>query len=137
MEWQAPGADAGRDALFAEFQPLVSRLVRSYGPHGLAEDLPGELYCAFCALLAAYDPARGVPLRPYLVRMLTAAVHTYSRGRRRQSLREQGYDDLRARREHLHTPDGSRASDARLEAEKLLTRLPTCWGRCLPGSGRC
>jgi RNA polymerase sigma factor (sigma-70 family) len=122
-ESRAP-ADAARDGLFAEFQPLVSRLVRTYGAPGLAEDLPGEIYCAFCALLDAYDPARGVPLRPYLVRMLTAAAYTYSRRRRRQSVREKTYDDLPERPGHLHTPDGSGASDARLDTEKLLTQLP-------------
>src|SRR5437764_237732 len=56
------------DSLFAEFQPLVQRLIRQYGDEPeLREDLIGEIYCRFCALVHAYDPSRGIPLRPYLV----------------------------------------------------------------------
>src|SRR5207247_397741 len=62
-----------RDTLWVEFQPLVRRLVRQYGDTlEMREDLAGEIYCRFCALLDAFDPNRGVPLRPYLVRQLTA-----------------------------------------------------------------
>src|SRR5690242_4817093 len=47
-----------REALFAEFQPLVSRLIRQYAQNAdQREDLRGEIYCRFCELLAAYDPA--------------------------------------------------------------------------------
>src|SRR5579872_3052078 len=60
-----------RDQLYAEFAPLVRRLLRQYGQDPeLKKDLAGEIYCRFCALLQAYDPQRGVPLRPYLVRQL-------------------------------------------------------------------
>src|SRR5690242_6653150 len=75
-----------RDALYAEFQPLVRRLIRQYGEDVESRgDLQGEIYYRFCLLLDAYDPERGVPLRPYLVRQLTASVYTYARqGWRRQ-----------------------------------------------------
>src|SRR5207244_4443409 len=60
------------DALYAEFQPLVWRLIRQYGDDAdLREDLIGEIYARFRTVLAAYDPHRGVPLRPYLVRQLS------------------------------------------------------------------
>src|SRR5947209_20458060 len=66
-----------RDGLYAEFQPLVRRLIRQYGGDNaeLREDLAGEIYYRFCQLLEVYDPERGVPLRPYLVRQLTASVY--------------------------------------------------------------
>lgn len=84
----APGVD--RDVLFAEFQPLVRRLIRQYGGEDLElrQDLAGEIYYRFCSLLDAYDPGRGVPLRPYLVRQLTASVYTYARQQWRNRKRE-------------------------------------------------
>jgi RNA polymerase sigma factor (sigma-70 family) len=78
-----------REKLYGSFRPLVQRLIRRYGSDPeLRQDLEGEIYCRFCALLAAYDPLRGVPLRPYLVRQLTASVHTYARGHWRRQRRE-------------------------------------------------
>jgi RNA polymerase sigma factor (sigma-70 family) len=78
-----------RDALYAEFAPLVRRLMRQYGQDPeLRQDLAGEIYCRFCALLQAYDPARGVPLRPYLVRQLHASIYTYARHHWRRQRRE-------------------------------------------------
>jgi RNA polymerase sigma factor (sigma-70 family) len=72
--------ESDRDALFAEFTPLVRRLLRQYGDNAeLRKDLMGEIYCQFQSLLNAYDPSRGIPLRPYLVRQLTASVYTYAR----------------------------------------------------------
>ena len=64
-----------REALFQDFQPLVRRLIRQYGEDlELKRDLAGEIYCRFCELLDAYDPSRGIPVRAYLVRTLTASV---------------------------------------------------------------
>jgi RNA polymerase sigma factor (sigma-70 family) len=78
-----------RDALYEEFQPLVRRLMRQYGETPeQREELQGEIYLRFCEILAAYEPGRGVPLRPYLVRMLTASVYTYSRAHWRRKDRE-------------------------------------------------
>jgi RNA polymerase sigma-70 factor (ECF subfamily) len=69
-----------RESLYAEFAPLVKKLLRQYGADPeFRQDLAGEIYCRFCALVAAYDPERGVPLRPYLVRQLTASIYTYAR----------------------------------------------------------
>ena len=36
-------------------------------------------YCLFSAHLNAYNSSRGVPLRPYIVRVLSASVFTYAR----------------------------------------------------------
>jgi len=80
--------------LYSEFQPLVRRLVRQYGGDDfeLRQDLAGEVYFRFCSLLDAYDPGRGVPLRPYLVRQLTASVYTYARQQWRARKREVSLD---------------------------------------------
>jgi RNA polymerase sigma factor (sigma-70 family) len=84
-----PDSCEDRDALYAEFAPLVRRLIRQYGQDTeMRQDLAGEIYCRFCALLGAYDPQRGVPLRPYLVRQLTAAIYTYARQHWRLQKRE-------------------------------------------------
>ena len=84
-----PGGDAARDALFAEFQPLVQRLMRQYADNAeLRQDLPGEIYHRFCCLYEAYDPSRGIPLRPYMVRMLTASVYNFMRSNWRHQNRE-------------------------------------------------
>jgi len=84
-----------RDALYAELQPLVRRLLRQYGDcPELRLDLVGEIYHRFCLLFAAYDPGRGIPLKPYLVRSLTASVYSYARSewaRRRRA--ERGFGD--------------------------------------------
>lgn len=79
-----------RDLLYQDFQPLVRRLIRQYGGDDaeLRQDLAGEIYFRFSALLDAYDPSRGVPLRPYLVRQLTASVYTYARQQWRSRKRE-------------------------------------------------
>src|ERR1051326_521637 len=83
------GKVADREVLYAEFAPLVRRLVRQYGQDAeMRKDLVGEIYYRFCALLDAYDPTRGVPLRPYLVRQLTAATYTYARQQWRMQKRE-------------------------------------------------
>jgi RNA polymerase sigma factor (sigma-70 family) len=82
-----------RDAVYAELQPLVRRLIRQYGEDAeMRQDLAGEIYCRFCDLLEAYDPARGIPLRPYLIRTLTASVYTYARSHWRNKKRERGLE---------------------------------------------
>ena len=84
-----PSGDAARDALFAEFQPLVQRLMRQYADNAeLRQDLPGEIFHRFCCLYEAYDPSRGIPLRPYMVRMLTASVYNFMRSNWRHQNRE-------------------------------------------------
>src|ERR1051325_606153 len=55
-----------REELFAELKPLVRRLIQRFGEDPeMRRDLEGEIYYRFCVLLDAYDPSRGVPLRPY------------------------------------------------------------------------
>jgi RNA polymerase sigma factor (sigma-70 family) len=87
-----------RERLFAEFAPLVRRLVRQYAADDaeLRQDLPGEIYVRFSAFLSDYDPAYGVPLRPYLVRSVTASVYTFVRRRWRALPREVSLDSVMA-----------------------------------------
>lgn len=88
-------ACAHRDRLYGEFAPLVRRLIRQYGnTPDMREDLTGEIYCRFCALLESFDPSRGVPLRPYLVRQLTHSTHTYARRQWRLERREAAWGFL-------------------------------------------
>lgn len=78
-----------RDALYQDFQPLVRRLIRQYGQTPeFRQDLEGEIYYRFCRLLDVFDCERGIPLRPYLVRQLTASVYTFARHHWRLSKRE-------------------------------------------------
>jgi RNA polymerase sigma factor (sigma-70 family) len=89
----AGSPEAEREALYADLQPLVRRLIRQYGTDPeLRQDLPGEIYCRFCRLLEDYDPTRGVPLKPYLVSKLTSAVYTFARSNWRRERREVGLD---------------------------------------------
>lgn len=115
-----------RDTLYAEFAPLIRRLINQYGgTPELRNDLSGEIYCRFCALLDEYDPARGVPLKPYLVRQLTAAIYTYARKqwsiqRRETALEvENGGPDFL-----LPTFDPTPGWDTDLERKQVASTLP-------------
>ena len=86
-------ASTDRDRLYTEFAPLVRRLIRQYGQDAeMREDLGGEIYCRFCNLLGAFDPTRGIPLRPYMVRQLSMATYTYARHQWRTRKREAAWE---------------------------------------------
>jgi RNA polymerase sigma factor (sigma-70 family) len=85
----SPGEEIDRIALYREFMPLTRRLISQYGScPQLREELSGEIFCRFCALVDAFDPSRGVPLRAYLVHQLSASVYTFVRSYRRSADRE-------------------------------------------------
>lgn len=114
-----------RDALFAEFQPLVRRLIRQYGDDAdLRDDLVGEMYFRFCGLLDAYDPSRNVPLRAYLVRQLCAAAYTVARKQRRLQLRQVSLVLDAVSMPQLATPNPTAEWDQRLLMESLTESLP-------------
>lgn len=119
-------AQIDREALYADFQPLVRRLIHQYGETPeLRQDLAGEIYCRFCDLLAAYDPSRRIPLRPYLVRTLTAAVYTYSRSQWRRQHREvslQSETDVESSGDHV---DPSHQWVRELITKDVLAVLPS------------
>ncbi|MFN3652449.1 MAG: sigma-70 family RNA polymerase sigma factor [Armatimonadota bacterium] len=125
------GPSAEREALYAEFQPLVRRLLRQYGDNRDArEDLVGEIYCRFCELYDAYDPARGVPRRLYLVRTLSASVYTYSRRQWRNKQRELLVDgDTELPETAL---DLTHAWDHKLLLDSVLCSVPAALARLPP-----
>jgi RNA polymerase sigma factor (sigma-70 family) len=113
-----------REALYADFQPLVRRLIRQYGEDPeLRQDLSGEIYCRFCELLDSYDPSRGIPLRAYLVRTLTASVYTYTRSQWRRQHREINLDPS-AQAEGSPHVDPSGQWDRDLMMQEVLSSLP-------------
>jgi RNA polymerase sigma factor (sigma-70 family) len=97
---------SGREELYAELQPLVRRLVRRYSGDDaeLRHDLHGEIYCRYCALFEAFDETRGVPLRPYLIRQLSASVYTYARQQWRARMREVSLD-VNLEDQHTDAPE--------------------------------
>ncbi len=118
-------ASIDRESLFRDFQPLVRRLIRQYGDTPeMRQDLSGEIYCRFCALLDAFDPTRGIPLRPYLVRQLTASVYTYARHGWRRNRREVSLDLSDGAFDHAYSDDPSREWDERLAMDQVLQSLP-------------
>lgn len=82
-------SDSEQDLLFAELQPLIRRLLSQYGIGDEARrDLAVEIYYRYRQLVSAYDPTRGVPLRPYLVKGLTFSVYTHVRKQWRTARQE-------------------------------------------------
>ncbi|MCW3095485.1 MAG: polymerase sigma factor [Chthonomonadaceae bacterium] len=125
-----------RDNLYAEFAPLVRRLVRQYGRDAdMREDLAGEIYCRFCALLVAFDPARGVPLRPYLVRQLSYATYTYARQQWRIKRREMPWEAEGIRAEQTAAFDPTVDWLAALTQDQAAALLPRAMDR-LPARQR-
>ena len=120
-----------RESLYRDFQPLIRRLIRQYGSddHEMRNDLAGEIYYRFDLLLNAYDPDRGVPLRPYLVRQLTASVYTYARHQWRNQKHEASLDEL------MKTGDPGRPVDPTpqwqddIALEQVLQSLPDAIAR--------
>jgi RNA polymerase sigma-70 factor (ECF subfamily) len=123
--YPAASRSFSRESLFAEFAPLVRRLLRQYGTDSeLRKDLAGEIYCRFCALVEAYDPERGVPLRPYLVRQLTASTYTYVRSQWNLQKREAFLDfaALNSAAEPSYDPTPAWLSE--LSRQQVVRELP-------------
>jgi RNA polymerase sigma factor (sigma-70 family) len=120
-----------REALYLDFQPLVRRLIRQYSGEDAErrKDLVGEVYCRFCAILDAYDPVRGVPLRPYLVRQLTASVYTYARQHWRSERREVRLDAQAYGWEPGVPIDPTNEWDDAIDQKQMLKALPDAISR--------
>ena len=135
----AAGRDAvsaGRDSLYAEFAPLVRRLIRQYGQDAdMREDLAGEIYCRFSALLEAFDPERGVPLRPYIVRQLTMATYTYARQQWRIKKREATWEADETQAEQKTAIDPTADWLAALAQDQASALLPAALAK-LPARQR-
>ena len=121
--YPADTADCNR--LFTEFQPLVQRLIRQYGDEPeLREDLIGEIYCRFCALVHAYDPSRGIPLRPYLVHQLAYSVYSFVRRQWRRHKREISLEIDSIARAIPSSEDVSAKWDDAMMMQKVQAGLP-------------
>jgi RNA polymerase sigma factor (sigma-70 family) len=75
-------------------------------------------------ILDAYDPSRGIPLRPYLVRQLTSSIYTYSRQRWRRQKREINLDISLSTGEPSASADPSRDWDNEMITKQVLRMLP-------------
>ncbi|HLK58311.1 MAG TPA: sigma-70 family RNA polymerase sigma factor [Chthonomonadaceae bacterium] len=125
-----------RERLFAEFAPLVRRLIRQYGQDAeMRQDLSGEIYCRFCDLLEAYDPERGVPLRPYLVRQLSAGIYTYARQQWQLKRRETTWETREGRSEPLADADPTPSWVFALSQQMVVEALPEAMSK-LPARQR-
>ena len=131
QDWEWSGSLLDPAPLFAEFQPLVRRLIRRYGgdDRELCQDLSGEIYRRFWDLLNAYDPQRGVPLRPYLVRQLTASVYTYARQQWRSRRREVSLEEMGMVPERGHAMDPTSGWVESLMQQQVCAALPGLIGR--------
>ena len=125
-----------RDRLYAEFAPLVRRLIRQYGQNAdMREDLAGEIYCRFCSLIDVFDPTRGVPLRPYIVRQLTHATYTYARQQWRIKEREAAWETEGVYVEQKFAFDPTADWLAKLAHNHALSLLPAAMAK-LPARQR-
>jgi len=126
-----PIDNADRDHLYEEFAPLIRSLTRRFATDtDLREELTGEIYFRFFALLEAYDPTRGIPIRPYLVRQLTASVYTYARHHWRLKKREIELDALVF--ERASASDPTPEWDDAIIIDQVSHKLPSAIGK-LPG----
>ncbi|HLK58400.1 MAG TPA: sigma-70 family RNA polymerase sigma factor [Chthonomonadaceae bacterium] len=125
-----------REDLYAEFAPLVRRLIRQYGEDAeMRQDLKGEIYCRFCDLLDAYDPERGVPLRPYIVRQLSAGIYTYARQQWRLKRRETPLEVPEGHKEPVPALDPTPAWLSSLSQQMAAASLPQAMSK-LPARQR-
>jgi len=123
-----------RDALFQDLQPLVCWLLSWYGREypELKEELPGEIYYRFSTLYAAYDPSRGIPLRPYLVRMLKASLYTYARRHRTHRRRELSLEGAETFPVSCLAVHPAEEWDRSLEVDAILEALPAALKQLSP-----
>lgn len=118
-----------RDEMYAQFAPLVKRLILHYGGCAqLREELVGEIYCRFSALLDAFDPTRGVPLRAYLVKQLNCSVYTYVRAYRRSAGRELAIEPGQAEQERGLSFDPTKEWDDVIIARDIKRVMPDALG---------
>ena len=113
-----------REWLYSEMQPLIRKLVRRYSDcPDSRQDLAGELYYRFCSLLEEFDPERGIPLRGYLIRQLSAAAYTHARSRWRRRRQKSSLDAAPHIVQTLGGPDPSSEWDNRIVQEMFVRHL--------------
>jgi RNA polymerase sigma factor (sigma-70 family) len=81
----SPLTEEERFRVYRDLQPLINGLIRRYGDTPeLREDLRGEIFYRFCALIEEYDPERGIPLYAYLIRKLSTVTYAFARSQWRE-----------------------------------------------------
>lgn len=130
---KSPDAN-NREAVYSALEPLVKRLVRKYAAgREERDDLHSEIYLCFCTLYRAYDPSRGIPLRPYLVANLPRSVYTHVRSGWRRQRREAPAgvlsEDLLDQLQQSRTPAPTVSWDPCTELEDVVGRLPGALAR--------
>ena len=131
--FQPRGGETDRDRFYAEFDPLVRRLIRQYGQDpDMREDLTGEIYCRFCALYEAFDPTRGNPMRPYMVHQLTHATYTYARQQWRVRKREATWERTEMCAEMRESFDPTDDWLTALTQEQIASLLPAALHKLPP-----
>jgi RNA polymerase sigma-70 factor (ECF subfamily) len=122
---ETQGMPIHRDQLYTEFRPLVRRLLRQYGDNAdIRNDLEGEIYYRFCILFRAFDPNRGVPLRPYLVRQLSASIHTFARSHWCRKRREVSLETFSSEGGMMPSFDPTYDWDDALNLQNIKRSLP-------------
>lgn len=109
------------EALYGHLQPVIERLLLQYPAAAEGEaELRGTIRSRYFELVEAHDPASGIPLRPYLVRMLTAWVYTVA-----------CYNgDLRRAEERFRNEFVPSLAEGQMEeAQGVLTALPAAISR--------
>jgi len=126
-----PSCLPDRDALFAEFAPLVNKLAYQYGKSSEARrELHAEMYYQFCRLLNAFDPTRAVPLRAYLFRQLPACAYSYARQNWRREDREVYLDSPSIMQElNIASTDPTHDWNQRILKNQIETVLPQALGQ--------
>jgi RNA polymerase sigma factor (sigma-70 family) len=123
--YDPPRTERERDALYADIQPLVRRLVDQYSREPrLRRKLEEQAYDRFCQLVDAYDPGQLVPIRTYLVRTLPAAVLSSARGRLRRDDPESDAEGDAGRHDGHHYLQLTDAGDDGAAMRSVLDALP-------------
>jgi RNA polymerase sigma factor (sigma-70 family) len=115
--------DARTNLLFAEFTPYVRSLIRRLTDDAeMRKDLHGEAWLVFRSLVERYDPARGIPLRPYLVCQLRSHLFSQCRSRRGIMRRETCISAVES--PSRAQADPTTEWDRQIELRRLASALP-------------
>ena len=118
-----------RDSLYREFDPLVRKLIRKYSNSPeMGRDMVSEAYHRFSIILEEFDPSRGIPLKGYIVRKLTASMYTYSRSCWSNQIREESLDAYSGFAETISIEDPTDDWIRQIESEMLMRNIESAMG---------
>jgi RNA polymerase sigma factor (sigma-70 family) len=118
-----------REILHREFEPLVRKLIRKYSNSPeMGRDMVSEAYHRFATILEEFDPSRGIPLKGYIVRKLTASMYTYSRSCWSNQIREESLDAYSGFAETISIEDPTDSWIRQIESEMLMRNIQSAMG---------